>query len=140
MIGPILEEPMLTTFPMSPTKMVTFEIPTRSSHIPPWTMERYGQLLKESLSNCISKWKTATDMLRVLFLKVCVCVLFKVYMVQGIYSYHHYMQDHMNDNGWGCAYRSLQTICSWFQQQGYVERTVPTHKEIQQVSWKVEVQ
>lgn len=57
----------------------------------------------------------------------------KVYLVQGIYSYHHYMQDHMEDNGWGCAYRSLQTICSWFQQQGYTERPVPTHREIQQV-------
>lgn len=56
----------------------------------------------------------------------------KVYLVQGIYSYHHYMQDRMDDNGWGCAYRSLQTICSWFQQQGYVERSVPSHKEIQQ--------
>ncbi|XP_041789637.1 ufm1-specific protease 2 [Chelmon rostratus] len=56
----------------------------------------------------------------------------KVYLVQGIYSYHHYMQDHMEDNGWGCAYRSLQTICSWFQQQGYTERPVPTHREIQQ--------
>ncbi|XP_029291641.1 ufm1-specific protease 2 [Cottoperca gobio] len=56
----------------------------------------------------------------------------QVYPVQGIYSYHHYMQDHIDDNGWGCAYRSLQTICSWFQQQGYGERAVPTHKEIQQ--------
>lgn len=56
----------------------------------------------------------------------------KVYLVQGIYSYHHYMQDRMDDNGWGCAYRSLQTICSWFQQQGYVEQPVPTHKQIQQ--------
>ncbi|XP_053274313.1 ufm1-specific protease 2 [Pleuronectes platessa] len=56
----------------------------------------------------------------------------KLYLVQGIYSYHHYMQDRMDDNGWGCAYRSLQTICSWFQQQGFVERPVPTHKEIQQ--------
>lgn len=56
----------------------------------------------------------------------------KVYLVHGIYSYHHYMQDRMDDNGWGCAYRSLQTICSWFQQQGYVDRTVPSHKEIQQ--------
>lgn len=55
-----------------------------------------------------------------------------LYLVQGVYSYHHYMQDRMDDNGWGCAYRSLQTICSWFQQQGYVERAVPTHKEIQQ--------
>uniref|UniRef100_A0A8D3A673 Ufm1-specific protease 2 n=1 Tax=Scophthalmus maximus TaxID=52904 RepID=A0A8D3A673_SCOMX len=56
----------------------------------------------------------------------------KPYLVQGIYSYHHYMQDRVDDNGWGCAYRSLQTICSWFQQQGYVEQAVPTHKEIQQ--------
>ncbi|KAM4594923.1 ufm1-specific protease 2 [Fundulus diaphanus] len=56
----------------------------------------------------------------------------KVYLVQGFYSYHHYMQDRVDDNGWGCAYRSLQTICSWFQQQGYVERCVPSHKEIQQ--------
>lgn len=63
------------------------------------------------------------------------CVCFKVYLVQGIYSYHHYMQDRMDDKSWGCAYRSLQTICSWFWQQGYVERLVPTHKEIQQVEW-----
>ncbi|XP_061586423.1 ufm1-specific protease 2 [Cololabis saira] len=56
----------------------------------------------------------------------------KLYLVQGVYSYHHYMQDRADDNGWGCAYRSLQTICSWFQQQGYVERSVPTHREIQQ--------
>ncbi|KAL4597413.1 ufm1-specific protease 2-like [Arapaima gigas] len=56
----------------------------------------------------------------------------KPYLVQGVYSYHHYMQDRMDDGGWGCAYRSLQTICSWFRQQGYVEREVPSHREIQQ--------
>lgn len=56
----------------------------------------------------------------------------KLYLVQGVYSYHHYMQDRIDDNGWGCAYRSLQTICSWFLQQGFVEQPVPTHKEIQQ--------
>eukprot|EP00066_Takifugu_rubripes_P010507 XP_003978397.1 PREDICTED: ufm1-specific protease 2 [Takifugu rubripes] len=56
----------------------------------------------------------------------------KVYLVQGVYSYHHYMQDRMDDKGWGCAYRSLQTICSWFRQQAYVESPVPTHKDIQQ--------
>lgn len=65
----------------------------------------------------------------------CVRVCFKMYLVQGIYSYHHYMQDRMDDKGWGCAYRSLQTISSWFRQQGYVERPVPTHKDIQQVEW-----
>lgn len=57
----------------------------------------------------------------------------QVYLVQGVYSYHHYMQDRMDDSGWGCAYRSLQTICSWFKHQGYVDRPIPTHKEIQQV-------
>ncbi|XP_075052990.1 ufm1-specific protease 2 [Mixophyes fleayi] len=55
-----------------------------------------------------------------------------VSLVQGIYSYHHYMQDRMDDNGWGCAYRSLQTICSWFNYQGYTDKPVPTHREIQQ--------
>ncbi|XP_063460098.1 ufm1-specific protease 2 isoform X2 [Pan paniscus] len=55
-----------------------------------------------------------------------------IYVVQGIYGYHHYMQDRIDDNGWGCAYRSLQTICSWFKHQGYTERSIPTHREIQQ--------
>lgn len=39
----------------------------------------------------------------------------EVSLVQGLYAYHHYMQDNFDDNGWGCAYRSLQTICSWFR-------------------------
>lgn len=57
----------------------------------------------------------------------------KQYLVQGDYEYHHYMQDHMNDNGWGCAYRSLQTLMSWFRMQGYTDLPILTHKEIQQV-------
>ncbi|XP_017667968.1 PREDICTED: ufm1-specific protease 2 [Lepidothrix coronata] len=56
----------------------------------------------------------------------------QVYLVHGVYSYHHYMQDRTDDSGWGCAYRSLQTICSWFKHQGYIDRPIPTHKEIQQ--------
>ncbi|XP_039606927.1 ufm1-specific protease 2 [Polypterus senegalus] len=56
----------------------------------------------------------------------------KLYLVNGVYSYHHYMQDRMDDNGWGCAYRSLQTVCSWFKYQGYTDKSIPTHKEIQQ--------
>ena len=34
--------------------------------------------------------------------------------------------------GWGCAYRSLQTIASWFRHQGYTSKAVPSHREIQQ--------
>jgi hypothetical protein len=52
--------------------------------------------------------------------------------VQGDYHYHHYMQDNFNDNGWGCAYRSFQTIFSWFRLQGFTTKPVPSHREIQQ--------
>lgn len=53
--------------------------------------------------------------------------------VSGRYLYFHYNQGQMNDSGWGCAYRSLQTIISWFQLQGYLSiDRVPYHKQIQQ--------
>lgn len=55
----------------------------------------------------------------------------KVKVVQGLYAYHHYMQDSFDDNGWGCAYRSLQTIVSWFRLQGYTETEIPSHRTIQ---------
>lgn len=74
----------------------------------------------------------------------------KQYLVAGKYTYHHYMQvsydyftllivhkltilfkDNFNDDGWGCAYRSLQTLCSWFRFQGYSNHAIPTHGEIQ---------
>jgi len=54
-----------------------------------------------------------------------------VAIVRGKYSYFHYCQNNMDDNGWGCAYRSLQTLASWFRWQGYTEKEVPTFKEIQ---------
>lgn len=53
--------------------------------------------------------------------------------VRGDYLYYHYMQDGFDDCGWGCAYRSFQTVWSWFLLQGYTEKPVPTHREIQQV-------
>ncbi|KAK9498202.1 hypothetical protein O3M35_004068 [Rhynocoris fuscipes] len=39
----------------------------------------------------------------------------RITLVKGMYDYYHYMQSNFNDNGWGCAYRSLQTIFSWFK-------------------------
>ena len=44
----------------------------------------------------------------------------------------HLLQGKMDDSGWGCAYRSLQTICSWFRLQHFTDRAIPTHQEIQQ--------
>ncbi|KAM5571827.1 putative Ufm1-specific protease [Rosa sericea] len=55
-----------------------------------------------------------------------------VSLVQGSYEYYHYLQDGFNDSGWGCAYRSLQTIISWFRLQHYTSIDVPLHREIQQ--------
>lgn len=53
-------------------------------------------------------------------------------IVQGSYEYYHYLQDNINDSGWGCAYRSLQTIISWFRLQHYTIIDVPTHSKIQE--------
>ncbi|KAG9446669.1 hypothetical protein H6P81_012797 [Aristolochia fimbriata] len=53
-------------------------------------------------------------------------------LVEGSYEYYHYLQDGFDDCGWGCAYRSLQTIISWFRLQHYSSIDVPSHREIQQ--------
>ncbi|KAL0385197.1 UNVERIFIED_CONTAM: putative Ufm1-specific protease [Sesamum radiatum] len=53
-------------------------------------------------------------------------------LIQGSYEYYHYLHDGFDDSGWGCAYRSLQTIISWFRQQHYTSIDVPSHREIQQ--------
>lgn len=41
------------------------------------------------------------------------------------------LQDKFDDSGWGCAYRSFQTIWSWFRRQHYVATPAPDHREIQ---------
>ncbi|EGD75480.1 Ufm1-specific protease 2 [Salpingoeca rosetta] len=56
----------------------------------------------------------------------------KLYMVDGHYDYYHYMQDKFDDDQWGCAYRSCQTICSWYRLQGYSARPIPSHHDIQE--------
>jgi hypothetical protein len=53
------------------------------------------------------------------------------HVVEGRYCYYHYNQDGEDDAGWGCAYRSLQTICSWMRNEGYTSRCPPTLREIQ---------
>jgi hypothetical protein len=55
-----------------------------------------------------------------------------LYLVNGNYDYYHYKQDGFDDNGWGCAYRSLQTLTSWLKCNGYAQRQPPGHKEIQE--------
>ena len=57
--------------------------------------------------------------------------------VKGDYIYFHYLQDNFKDDGWGCAYRSLQTLHSWFLLQGYTENSVPSIPEIQKILVKM---
>lgn len=54
-------------------------------------------------------------------------------LIDGSYEYYHYLHDGIDDNGWGCAYRSLQTIVSWYRLQQYSSINVPSHREVQQV-------
>jgi len=53
--------------------------------------------------------------------------------VGGAYDYCHYMQDKFNDDGWGCMYRSLQTVVSWFRHQHYTSKPIPPHHVIQKI-------
>ncbi len=75
-----------------------------------------------------------------------------VHLVDGDYTYHHYCQDKFNDKGWGCAYRTFQTLVSWYKhnhylssaasatsatttnttQQGHQVQVPPSHSTIQQ--------
>lgn len=63
----------------------------------------------------------------------------KEYTIDGDYRYYHYLQDGERDSGWGCAYRSLQSIYSFFIENHYVDdedskykenRNIPTIKEV----------
>jgi hypothetical protein len=39
----------------------------------------------------------------------------RVATVRGPFDYRHYRDDGFDDSGWGCGYRSLQTILSWYR-------------------------
>ncbi|TYZ53611.1 hypothetical protein PybrP1_006939 [[Pythium] brassicae (nom. inval.)] len=53
------------------------------------------------------------------------------FLVDGFYGYYHYLQQGVNDKGWGCAYRSLQTLASWLALNHYTRHASLTHDEIQ---------
>ena len=60
-------------------------------------------------------------------------------LVRGDYYYYHYNQDNFIDLGWGCAYRSLQTLISWFILNTSVGKNIkmPTIPEIQTILVKL---
>lgn len=48
-------------------------------------------------------------------------------LVQGALRYYHYGLQNTNDHGWGCGFRTVQTILSWLQP----ERPPPTLQKLQ---------
>ncbi|CCW67168.1 unnamed protein product [Phytomonas sp. Hart1] len=56
-----------------------------------------------------------------------------MHLVSGTYDYFHYRSDGFVDDGWGCAYRSLQTILSWFLHEGYLGLMVPSIQSLQKI-------
>ncbi|XP_077357246.1 ufm1-specific protease 1 [Festucalex cinctus] len=59
----------------------------------------------------------------------------KTSLVEGEYQYYHYGCDGQDDRGWGCGYRTIQTMASWLR---YNVKTLvqnkppPSIREIQQ--------
>ena len=60
--------------------------------------------------------------------------------MRGKYEYWHYLCDGVDDRGWGCGYRTLQTIISWMvnNKKGLSEKAVPSIAEIQDTLVKME--
>lgn len=54
-----------------------------------------------------------------LFIKTVQKDKYLEYYTKGIYEYYHYSDQSFNDHGWGCAYRSLQTLISWLNLQNH---------------------
>ncbi|XP_009858944.2 ufm1-specific protease 1-like [Ciona intestinalis] len=64
-----------------------------------------------------------------------------VQLIKGSYSYYHYLCDGTDDRGWGCGYRTLQTILSWiqFNKQNIHEHIIlPNICDIQEALVKME--
>ncbi|CAO1403289.1 unnamed protein product [Diamesa serratosioi] len=59
------------------------------------------------------------------------------HLVRGNYDYFHYNCSERNDVGWGCGYRTLQTICSFINDRTMKKVSVPSIKEIQQTLVKI---
>ncbi|XP_055687491.1 probable Ufm1-specific protease 1 [Lutzomyia longipalpis] len=61
----------------------------------------------------------------------------KTFVIRGKYSYFHYNCDGFQDAGWGCGYRTLQSMCSWIrnssmEKSGKATQSVPTIPKIQE--------
>ncbi|XP_013383909.1 ufm1-specific protease 1 [Lingula anatina] len=63
-----------------------------------------------------------------------------VHLIEGTYQYWHYLCDGVDDRGWGCGYRTLQTLCSWIllHEKKPSKRPVPSIPELQEALVKMQ--
>ena len=58
-------------------------------------------------------------------------------LVAGDYQYCHYLYDGQDDRGWGCGYRTLQTIISWLRNNSsshqHRDLNIPSLRRIQDI-------
>ncbi|CAH8583476.1 unnamed protein product [Schistosoma bovis] len=52
---------------------------------------------------------------------------------KGSCYYYHYGAQGVNDQGWGCGYRTLQTTLSWYKLTKSCPFDVPTLLEVQNI-------
>lgn len=54
---------------------------------------------------------------------------------RGSLIFYHYKCDGKDDCGWGCGYRTIQTLCSWIikTKENCSSKTVPSINQIQEV-------
>eukprot|EP00659_Diplonema_papillatum_P016126 gene16126-24701_t len=62
----------------------------------------------------------------------------RVEVVAGVYDYYHYRCDGFDDDGWGCAYRSMQTLLSWYLRNHYAVIEVPRIRDIQEMLLEID--
>lgn len=55
--------------------------------------------------------------------------------VRGSLLFYHYKCDGQDDRGWGCGYRTLQSICSWIVN---TEQDIPSLTKIQETLVELE--
>jgi hypothetical protein len=54
-------------------------------------------------------------------------------MIRDGYDFYHYGVDGYDDIGWGCAYRAIQTLASWFSIRYNIVKDVPSVEMIQTI-------
>lgn len=64
----------------------------------------------------------------------------QTYLTRGDFHYYHYGCDGHQDHGWGCAYRTLQSMISWilYKNGSHDDLFVPSLREIQECLVRIE--